>query len=453
MKSVTIPFGIALAVLLAGISGCEPKSVSKQIHLYGIIDKNIAEDELEIYYDNDISAIGNSKNILVRVEDDGRFDATFDIERPSYFFVGYSTLYLSPGDTLEAYLLPYSNRTEFKGTSAEINNYLRKAPLANAGSYLSMMRENVSDINSLDRLVDSLVSVRREELQTLKTATPEFRDLENARITADAVNTYLLFPLFSPETENSKEKQQAYFQSLKDKLSPLIKEVVQEKYLDLAVVRKVAFAVYENSVLKDSFVPTPRIKALYEASVLSNALDEDFSGQAIAGVDSFLKISAYQDIKDELQIKTRSAKRLLKGSPAIDMRLFSPQGDTVRLSAYRGKPLYVDFWATWCSPCRKETPYFHELAGKYRDKEIVFLSVSVDSDREEWLKYLKKKPAGIPEYNSTDKIAFKEWNLQAIPRFILIDRAFNIFNAAASLPSSKEKIEKEIEALLQQEMK
>src|SRR5262245_40055680 len=72
------------------------------------------------------------------------------------------------------------------------------------------------------------------------------------------------------------------------------------------------------------------------------------------------------------------------GEPAkLDFSLKDAEGKTVKLSDYRGRPLILNFWATWCGPCKVEIPAFIELVDKYRDEKLTVLGISVDDSSED----------------------------------------------------------------------
>ena len=68
------------------------------------------------------------------------------------------------------------------------------------------------------------------------------------------------------------------------------------------------------------------------------------------------------------------------GSVAPEIALPTPEGDTLRLSDFRGKIVLIDFWASWCGPCRRENPHVKKLYEKYKDQGFEILGVSLDRD-------------------------------------------------------------------------
>ncbi|GIR11785.1 MAG: hypothetical protein CM15mP23_03600 [Cryomorphaceae bacterium] len=64
------------------------------------------------------------------------------------------------------------------------------------------------------------------------------------------------------------------------------------------------------------------------------------------------------------------------------------------MSSFKGSLVYVDVWATWCGPCKAEIPYLKSLEQDYHEQNIIFLSVSVDTNKDEWLKMVKEEELG-----------------------------------------------------------
>ncbi|MBO5454713.1 MAG: TlpA family protein disulfide reductase [Clostridia bacterium] len=104
--------------------------------------------------------------------------------------------------------------------------------------------------------------------------------------------------------------------------------------------------------------------------------------------------------------------------PARDFTVYDSIGNEVSLSNIKGKPVVVNFWATWCGPCRSEMPYFDELAKKYKD-DVVFLMINIDeSDVSE---FLKENNYSFDVYYDLDYSASNAYAVSSIPRTVFID--------------------------------
>jgi len=144
--------------------------------------------------------------------------------------------------------------------------------------------------------------------------------------------------------------------------------------------------------------------------------------------------------------------RKLNGSLSPSFEYDNYNGGKTKLEEFRGKYVYIDVWATWCAPCRVEIPFLKKLEEKYHDKNIVFVSLSIDQkkDVEKWKKLIKDKELGGVQVfadNDWNSQFVKDYNITGIPRFIIIDPNGNIVKADAPRPSSPT-IEAEFDALL-----
>jgi thiol-disulfide isomerase/thioredoxin len=131
-----------------------------------------------------------------------------------------------------------------------------------------------------------------------------------------------------------------------------------------------------------------------------------------------------------------------KGQDAFDFTFKDINGKETALSGFKGKVVYVDVWATWCGPCRKELPYLKTLEKEYENKNIVFLGISTDDvkDYDKWKKYLKENQmGGVQLFAGAGKDdIMKPYKITGIPRFLLFDRDGKIVSADAPRPSSSE---------------
>jgi len=112
------------------------------------------------------------------------------------------------------------------------------------------------------------------------------------------------------------------------------------------------------------------------------------------------------------------------GSIAADFTENDTANKPVSLSFFRGKYVLVDFWASWCRPCRMENPNVLEAYTKYKDKNFTVLGVSLDKDKENWIKAIKddKLPwTHISDLQQWGNAAAKMYKIQSIPSNMLID--------------------------------
>lgn len=120
---------------------------------------------------------------------------------------------------------------------------------------------------------------------------------------------------------------------------------------------------------------------------------------------------------------------LVVGGQFRDFEMPTAQGDTLRLSDLKGKVKLVDFWASWCAPCRKENPNVLRIYNKYKDKGLVVVSISIDTDRKSWLKAVEEDNlpwAQISDLKGGGAGIAKEYNIRSIPQMFLLDASNRI---------------------------
>lgn len=170
-----------------------------------------------------------------------------------------------------------------------------------------------------------------------------------------------------------------------------------------------------------------------ETSLKDPALDEGFRtnlGQQISGQRQQMAQMAAQAEKSQK----------MKGQASATFDYENAKGGTTKLESLKGKYVYVDVWATWCGPCRKEIPSLKQVEEKYHGKNIEFVSISVDQakDHDKWKKMVTDQSLG-----GTQLFADKDWSsafvqaygINSIPRFILIGPDGKVVDADAKRPS------------------
>lgn len=115
------------------------------------------------------------------------------------------------------------------------------------------------------------------------------------------------------------------------------------------------------------------------------------------------------------------------------------------LSKYKGKKVYVDFWASWCVPCRAEFPFSRSLKKSLERKNVVFVYLSIDKVQNDWLKANEEEQlGGVDSYvfsNAQESVFLKKYKIASIPRYFLFDEDGKIINNNAPRPSSAEIVE------------
>lgn len=136
------------------------------------------------------------------------------------------------------------------------------------------------------------------------------------------------------------------------------------------------------------------------------------------------------------------ATKLTSGSPSPKFSNYENfNGGTTSLDDFKGKVTYIDIWATWCLPCRGEIPALKELEKKFHGKDVAFVSISIDQNKDEWKEFVKSEDLkGVQLFaeNAFESQFIQDYGIRQIPTFIIIDKEGKIVNADAPRPSSDE---------------
>ena len=111
-----------------------------------------------------------------------------------------------------------------------------------------------------------------------------------------------------------------------------------------------------------------------------------------------------------------------QGAEAPDITLQNMDGETVSLSDYRGQPVVLNFWATWCAPCREEMPHLQEAYETHRDAGLVVVGVNVRETREEAQRFLRELGVDFPVLLDPDLAASERYSVTSLPLTFFIDR-------------------------------
>jgi peroxiredoxin len=143
--------------------------------------------------------------------------------------------------------------------------------------------------------------------------------------------------------------------------------------------------------------------------------------------------------------------RIAPSAPAPDFTLKSLDGPNLRLKEQRGKVVLVNFWATWCAPCREEMPQLNKLFDKYRASGFTLLGVNVDEDSRNAAGIASQLGVKFPVLLDSDKAVSKLYELSAMPSTVLIDRDGKLrFSHRGYRPGYELEYDKQIRNLLKE---
>lgn len=156
-------------------------------------------------------------------------------------------------------------------------------------------------------------------------------------------------------------------------------------------------------------------------------------------LDKYLSITQdkelYNSIKEEYQLSSDAEQLLLKDIYGNSTNL------NEILNRHKGKVIYIDFWASWCMPCKEEIPFISKLREKYKRRDIVFLYLAYKDTENAWRKALKeesleKETNNFFIINSKNSKILEKIKLELIPRYIIFDKQGNIAEMNAPRPSN-----------------
>jgi len=137
-------------------------------------------------------------------------------------------------------------------------------------------------------------------------------------------------------------------------------------------------------------------------------------------LDKCLMLHPSQPVADRVN-KLIADSRLGRENVAPDFHLTTLQGKDISLKQLRGNIVVLDFWATWCPPCRASVSELKDLTRKYANAKVVLISVSADTDEKAWRDFVAKKNIEWPQYLDTNNTVISSFAVRAFPTYMVID--------------------------------
>ena len=185
-------------------------------------------------------------------------------------------------------------------------------------------------------------------------------------------------------------------------------------------------ALYEqHNTFINAFADTVRnpLMALFAVSILNTDDNIETIEKTLAKAGKEIPNSSYYT---QLKEKIENATKLAVGRKAPEFQLKSPQGETLPLSATQGKVVLLDFWASWCRPCRVENPNLVRMYDKYKGKGFEIYSVSLDQNMQKWVAAIQQDNLKW-KYHGSNLLYWqcpvaKQYEVSSIPQTFLLDR-------------------------------
>jgi len=323
---------------------------------------------------------GMEKIDSVRLEGDGQFEFTGYTNNPKFFVIQADkskniTLLVKPSDniSLSADMEDFNNTYDIKGSedSRKIMNLRRT------------LESNIAKLDSLGKYYKE-----------------------------------------NPENEKSGD--------LRNRLNKVSQEIVQQqkeytkKFIDDNLNSMVSLMALYQQIGPRSYVLNPKEDFEYFEKVDSSLMSSYPNSGPVKSLHSQVT-----DMKKRLKADEQNSKRLATGQVAPEIALPNPEGDTVELSSLRGKYVLLDFWASWCKPCRVENPNLVKAYKRFNDKGFEIYQVSLDKKRSAWENAIEKDNLDwihVSDLKFWNSSAAKTYNIQSIPASFLLNKKGEIID-------------------------
>ncbi|GHE23438.1 TlpA disulfide reductase family protein [Sphingobacterium griseoflavum] len=197
-------------------------------------------------------------------------------------------------------------------------------------------------------------------------------------------------------------------------------EEIERLRFDYLTEFKSKLALYTRQAV-DFARKQPNLAGFYAISTLDPEVAEaEIVAYAEEIKDKFQDSRYVSQFKDE----AKKLKRLAVGQPAPEIASFTPNNRAVSLSDFRGKYVLVDFWASWCAPCRQENPNIVQQYHAFKNKNFTVLGVSLDNNPGSWMRAIqddKLEWTQVADLQAWNSAVIADYRIKAIPTSYLLD--------------------------------
>ncbi len=419
---------------------------------------------------NEVRLEGNDTVYKGEVNSNGFFKMQFTLKEESTFtYTGneFTTIHLSPGDSIHLSVDSKDWRTfdktlNFSGNGSSKNNYFFSKSLIeyNLNRYFekNLIKKKETDFI---KAIDSVYTILYKHFENFQNKTPEYShgmlQYENQSIAYSKKTKILRYYIRNKGLQNEE---------IVKKVTPLIENINlnNSQHIDLVSYNSlvIEYFKYLQKQDEDSTDPTKalsttliNIDRFLENIELKSSVAQFFLKEYISGHQ--LEPSFFNTLKDQVSNSSLSAfetiyrneKPLAISDKAPNFVLIDKNGKPYSLNTFKGTYIYIDVWASYCGPCIKEFPYFEQLKLDFKDKNITFVSVSLDRKEGDWLSSVAKNNMTayqLKAENDWSSEFVKDYNLNyfGIPYYIIIDPNGTVIKLPGPKPSEARKVLNEI---------
>jgi len=469
-------------VFLLGFISCSRYHMSdgKSRPVYFIADNSVFNDsdyaKPEIYYKDLLNINGNFVNVVELQK--GKTSIAI-IHRPTLFDIKSDQVIVYPGEHILIKKGKYNDFTFFKINGSKRRNkelsffkffheivkypYVQKVDTASLDTILAIEKKLINKIAETKmntRIVfDSLSKVYnvRRKFKTIAQTYLEnesdaslFNFYKDYKETLKAHNVYKekckgLIPIF-----NTIKKRKNLVGTL-GTFNELVDEILPYKIqkIETETEFQICFDSLQNiftTYARDYILSRLMYRAFSKRIKVTDAYVEKY--ESVCTNENFkklLQILRYEQYKNDLKSTNNGGNNLLSvdGNKIESLEMI--------LKKHLGKLIVIDFWATWCVPCREEIPHLQKLIQNYQGNKIVFLSVSIEREIQRWKKYVIANNIEISNHylllDQKNSTFLKEYGITYIPRYMIIDKEGKVISPETPYPSDlklKELIDKNL---------
>ncbi|WP_198664975.1 TlpA disulfide reductase family protein [Lewinella sp. IMCC34191] len=195
---------------------------------------------------------------------------------------------------------------------------------------------------------------------------------------------------------------------------------MRSRYIEAYKADSTGQAVYELMAhLIDSTGSHPALGTQLASAAISSDVFTAAQLDSLYGRFDTTRMDA--QAKEVYAIGMANRSRYGVGDAFPDIPVERPDGTSARLSELRGMQVYVDFWASWCAPCRQQHPHLKEIAGEVTGSSLAIVSISIDKNRDNWVQASEEDGVSWSSYWDADGFLKEDMAINAIPKSYLLD--------------------------------